>query len=550
MTRSSYFSLCVLVMLARLSVVTISVAQETQQATAEASPKLPEIADEPKTIDPTTLMPDKLTTLATVDLSDSSLGEVMDWLRNEPKLVVRLNNSTLSEIGVLPSEPISDHLDNGPIYLLLNRLRSLNLAWYFEDDIVHITSTEDAENRLTTLSYNVGDLLDSDYERDNLAQVIERTVAPDSWDDVGGAGALTFLGDVMFIRQTEKIQREIQGLLSALRRHARQTFVLDPTQHLAMREKLKANVSVDFLDTPLVTAVSQLAEQADVDLRLDMPALRVMRMREREPITLKLTDHTLATVLQAITTNFKLTWILRDGVLWITTPDDAESFQKIAVYDVRDLCRDEDESQALSDAVTTQTEPALWDDVGGPGTLVFAKPGTMVIRNEERVLMKVLELLEAYRTALRASKSRNRDKEDPQEVITVYYRMHANVAESLQPLLPAIVKPDSWKVQKPDAPGVILNVASPPDLSERPGPLAGTSDNSKYAESLVISRAVLIITQTREIHKEIAEVLRRIEKGDPMPDEEAEGKGMGGGMGGFGGGFMSVPSACVHARQP
>ena len=445
MTRSLCFALCVRVMLACLPVITICVAKETQQATEKAASKLPEIADEPRTIDPATLMPDKLTTRATVDLSESSLGEVMDWLRDEQKLVVLLNNSSLSEIGVLPSEPISDHLDNGPIYLLLNRLRSLNLAWYFENDIVHITSAEDAESRLTTLSYNVGDLLDSDYEQDNLAQVIERIVAPESWEDVGGAAALTFLGDVMFIRQTEKIQREIQGLLSALRRHARQTFVLDPTQHLAMRQKLKANVSVDFLDTPLVTAVAQLAEQADVDLRLDMPALRVMRVREREPITLKLTDHTLATVLQAITMNFELTWILRDGVLWITSPEDAELFQKIAVYDVRDLCRDEDESDALSDAVTTQTEPALWDDVGGPGTLVFAKPGTMVIRNEERVLMEVLDLLEAYRTALRASKPRDRDKEDPQEVITVYYRMHANVAESLQLLLPAIVKPDSWK---------------------------------------------------------------------------------------------------------
>jgi hypothetical protein len=473
----------------------------------------------------------------------------MDWLRDEQKLVVLLNNSTLSEIGVLPSEPISDRLDEDPVYLLLNRLHSLNLAWYFEDGIVHITSAEDAESRLTTLSYNVGDLLDSDYEQDRLAQVIESAVAPESWENVGGTGALTFLGDVMFIRQTDKIQREIQGLLSALRRHARQTFVLDPTQHLAMRQKLKANVSVDFLDTPLVTAVAQLAEQADIDLRLDLPALRAIGVREREPITLKLTNHTLATVLQAMTMNFKLTWILRDGVLWVTSPEDAELFQKIAVFDVRDLCRDEDESAALRDAVMTQTEPDLWDDVGGPGTLVFAKPGTMVIRNEERVLMEVLELLEAYRTALRASKPRDRDKEDPQEVITVYYRMHANVAESLLMSLPVIVKPDSWKTRKPAEPGVIVKVASPPDLSERSGSLTGAPDDSKDAERLVISRSVLIITQTREVHGEIVEVLRRIERGDPMPGEEAGIMGMGG-MGGFGGGFMSIPSARVPTRRP
>ncbi len=549
MTRPLSFLLVVLVMLAWLRAVTVSVAQEAQQAAVEAELKLPEIAEEPKTIDPATLMPAELSVAATVDLSDSSLAEVVGWLRDEQKLVVLLNSSTLSDINMLPSEPISDCLDNEPIYLLLNRLRSLGLAWYFEDGIVHITSMEDAEIRLSTQSYNVGDLLDAGYEQDDLARVIDSVVSPESWESVGGPGALTSLGDVMFIRQTDEIQRETQGLLTALRGHARQTFVLEPTQHQSMRQKLEENVSVDFLDTPLVAAVRQLAEDTGVDLRLDMPCLRDNRIREREPVTLKLTDRTLATVLQAIAMNFNLTWILRDGVLWITSPDEAELCQKIAVYDVRDLCRDEDESKALSDAVTSQAEPESWEDVGGPGTLIFAKPGTMVVRNEERVLMDVLALLESYRAALRASKPRDRDKEDAKEVITFYYRMHANVAASLQMFLPMIVKPDSWKIHRPSAAGTILNLSSLPDLS-RSAPLVGTSDeDSENAQSLVISRAVLIITQTREVHEEIAEVIRRVETGDPMPGA-AGGMGAGmGGMGGFGGGFMSVPSDSDREKE-
>jgi len=542
MNRSLSFPCSVLFVTACLLVPTACVAQEGRTA-AEAKSKLPEIAEEPKTIDPAKLMPAELSAKATVDLSDSSLGEVVDWLRDEQKLVVLLNNSTLSEIGVLPSEPISDRLADEPVYLLLNRLQALNLAWYFDDGIVHITSAEDAENRLTTVSYNVGDLLDAGYGQEELSMVIDCAVAPETWESVGGAGALTSLGDVMFIRQTEKVQREIRGLLTALRRHGRQTFVLDPPQHLAIRKKLNENVSVEFVDTPLVAAVKQLSEDTGVDLRLDMRALRSVQVREREPVTLKLTDHTLSTVLQAITMNFDLTWILRDGVLWITSPEEAESFQKIAVYDVRDLCRDEGESAALSDAVTGQTAPRLWDEVGGPGTLIFAKPGTMVVRNQERVLMGVLSLLESYRTALRASKPRDREEEDPKEVITVYYRLHTNVAASLQVFLPTIVRPDSWKNNRPSAVGVILNVASPPDLSKRSGSItAASGDSFENVQTLVVSRSVLIITQTREVHDEIGEVIRRIETGDPMPGTtEGLPAGMGG-MGGFGGGYLSVPS--------
>ena len=104
-------------------------------------------------------------------------------------------------LGVQSGEPISDRLDNAPIYLLLNRLRASGLAWFFEDEILHITSTEAAVEHMTTIPYNLGDLLDADYDADSLMTVIESAIAPDSWATVGGDGVLNFLGDVMFMRQ-------------------------------------------------------------------------------------------------------------------------------------------------------------------------------------------------------------------------------------------------------------------------------------------------------------------------------------------------------------
>jgi hypothetical protein len=339
--------------------------------------------------------------------------------------------------------------------------------------------------------------------------------------------------------------------LAALRNHARQTFVLDPLQHLVLRQKLEANVSVDFLDTPLEAAVRQLAADSRIDIRLDMPALREIRVREREPVTLKLADRKLKTVLQAMVSDLNWTWILRDGVLWITNPDRTDTFLKTAVYDVRDLCRDEDESAALLDAVTSQAASDTWEETtGGAGTIGFARPGTLVIHNLESVLMEVLELLETYRTALRASKPRDRNAVDPQEVITHYYRLHANVAESLVRLLPELVQPDTWGNETaPEAKGEIILAASPPDLSSA-GQLAKAAPGSDSADAhaLVVSRAVLIIRQTRAAHDEIAEVIQRVESGDPVEGDPVEGAagGMMGGMGGFGGGFFSVPSAFTN----
>ena len=485
------------------------------QSPAESNSPLPIIADEPKTIDPGEVLPPQLAAAATHDFADSSLREVIAWLQNEHRLVVLLDKKALAEIGVTAAEPVSDRLVEAPIYLLLNRLRSLGLGWYFDNDILYITSHEVLKERATTRTYNVGSLLDAGFEPDRLEEVITSTIAPDTWEDVGGQGAVSSLGDVLFVRQNDDMHCEIEALLQALGKPGRQTFLNDPVQHLGLREKLKENVSVDFQDTPLEAVVQRLAEVASIDVRLDVSALRSARIREREPVTLKLVDRSLETVLQAVVLDLELTWVIRDGVLWITSVEEAEAYLKTAVYDVRDLCRDAGESASLISAITSQAEPSSWADVGGEGSIQDARPGVLVIRHREQVHQNVLQLLETYRSALRSSKPRQRRGDDPKEVITVYYRLHANVARDLSTMLPLLVQSDSWKSeQRMEAPGTILVVSSVPELS-------GAADTAKNAKETGQSlappfseRAVLIVQQTRAVHEEISRIIARVESGD------------------------------------
>jgi hypothetical protein len=430
--------------------------------------------------------------------------------------------------------------------------------------VLHVTSVAVAEEHLTTIPYSIGDLIDAGYDTDTLDVLIEDTVAPDAWDSVGGPGVVSFLGDVMFVRQTDGLHREVSGLLAALREHGRRTFAFDPPQHLRLREKLDENVSVAFRDTPLEAAVEQLAEKTQIDIRLDKPALDSVKVRQRQPITLSLADRKLKTVLQAMLIDLDLSWMLRDGVLWVTTRDEVESFCKTAVYDVRDLCRDGGESESLEVAILSQTG-SDWDDVGGIGSMESPRPGTLVVYNTEDALDEVLNLLETYRTALRSSKPRQKPEEDPNQIVTVYYRMHANVAEGLAKLLPRLVRPESWKTEdQPEAPGDVILAPSVPDLSEVNGvteSASQTKGSEQSARTLVIARAVLIIRQTRAVHDEIEKVIRRVESGDPQMDDEMMGMGgMGGGMGGggaalpsstgggFGGGFFSVPAQKTGLR--
>jgi hypothetical protein len=521
------------------------------QPPSESSPTLPIIADEPKTIDPGEVLPQRLAAVATRDFSDSSLREVIAWLQDEQQMVVLLDKNALAEIGVTAAEPVSDRLMEAPLYLLLNRLRSLGLDWYYDDEILHITSREVGETRATTRTYNVGSLLDEGFDLDRLEDVIRDTIAPDSWENVGGEGVVSSLGDVLFVRQNDDVHREVAALLKALGKPGRQTFLNDPTQHQRLREKLQGNVSVDFQDSPLEAAVQRLAEEASVDVRLDVSALRNARIREREPVTLKLADRSLETVLRAVVLDLDLTWVLRDGVLWITSAEAADEFLKTAVYDVRDLCRDSGESEALIGAIKSQAEPSSWDDVGGDGSIEFAKPGILVIGHREQSHQKVLQLLETYRSALRSSKPRQRSGDDPNEVTTVYYRLNAKMARDLSTILPLLVRPDSWKSdQRMEAPGTILVVSSIPEPSGASEVAKIANETDQSLARLFIERAVLIVQQTRAAHEEIAKVIARVESGDARTFGAAGMMGGGMGMGGFGGGFFSVgpESALKHIK--
>ncbi len=516
-----------------------------QEDTAEAPP-VPEIVDTPRTIDPAAFVPPPLAKRATHDFSDSSLREIVEWLQEEQGIAVVLDERALDDVGASPLDPVADRLDDAPIYWLVDRLEVLGLAATYEDNVLYITTAEEIEvNYLTTVPHNVGDLLDQGYKLANLRSAIRNTIAPESWDDVGGSGGLNALGDVLFVRQTEYVQREVQGFLAALRDHGRQTFISEPPQHLRMKEQLDQIVSVDFQRTPLEVAVRQLMEMSGIDIRLDYRELRDVGLRGREPVTLKLRDRPLETVLQAFGLNKGLTWMIRHGVLWITTRERADLSGKTAVYDVRDLCQNRDESGALIDAIISQVEPELWDDVGGQGSIEDVKPGTLVIAQTDQRHAEILNLLETYREALRNSKPRQADQDDLNEVVTVYYRMHAEVARDLAKLLPEMVQPETWKKPlRPEATGTILFAASDPELRDTVFKANQEGESGQAAASIALAQAVLIIRQTRAAHKEIAEVIRRVEEGDPREDEQNRAIRGGFGGGGFGGGgFFRVTEA-------
>lgn len=452
------------------------------------------IADDPKAVDPASLIPNPLTVPITVKFEGDPLKSVFDWIAREQKINLLVDNRALAAAKLLDSEPVVEALNNEPFYLLLNRLKSLGLYWYMQDGSLSITSQ--AKKHETTMQYNLGDLLDTGFTPYELYFTI-KSCSGGNWDNEETASA-TILGDVLFVRQSDDVQMEVAGLLAALRNHGRRTLTLDVPQNEALRAALDKKVTVDFEETPLVVALQDLSAQAQISIRLESKGA----VRERTPVSLKVEEQKLSTVLQSLISNLGLSWHLKDGVMWIAGPDAAGLYNKTAVFDVRDLCRDQEEAKALKETIRNQFRSKQRPPVETP------KTGVLVIRGSEQMLDEVLQLLGQYRAALSVSKLRLPKVEtlDPKEFVTGYYRLPKPMAEDLLTRLPLIIQPNSWKsTERPVERGTISEIST-----DSRGPANATAARPT-SENLV-----LVIHQSRAAHQEIGKLIQTLLDARPV----------------------------------
>lgn len=487
------------------------------------------ITEGPATIDPVALLPKILAAPASVAFDGESLLEMASWFEKQHNLKMVFDRSALDELRIPLGEPVYDQLDNEPVYLLLNRLSMLDLAWYYDDGLIRVTTQEEAETLQRTVPYTLGDLLDEGFQRDAIYDSIISTIDAETWAENGGGEAeLQWLGDVLFVRQTDETQRRVAGFFAALREYGRQTFILDPPKHIKLRDQLNQPVTIQLNQTPLVVAIEKLATVAEIDIRLDKNGIEELGIRAREPITVDLDQRSLRTVIEVAFGDLDLTWMLRDGVLWITPYQVAETEIKTAVYNVSDLARDASEGDALANAIFSQMMPGSWaENGGGESEITFAKAGLITVSQTEAGHEQLLSLLERYRKALSQSKPRKEKGSDPDEVLTHYYRLPEQVAVGLHRVLKDLVAADSWKSeQQTEAVATILIVPSDAEYQTK-----------QKGEARVIPQSTLIIKQTRSAHEEIAELIEKIRRGD-VPAKESSGGLGGGGSGSFGGGFF------------
>ena len=188
-----------------------------------------------------------------VDLQNVPLTELRQYFKTRYGLQVNLNRDALSVLGFSADTRVT-LVGQGTIAQLLDRMvSSLDCTWCVVGNSIEITTVEEAQKLAIVKVHDVTDLVFNEvghYEIDfdTLIDLITSTVDPDSWDEFGGEGSIQEFPrgqrGLVVISNTFRIQKQIDGLLDALRR----------TSGLASAPPASFSTSPESDDLPLPAA--------------------------------------------------------------------------------------------------------------------------------------------------------------------------------------------------------------------------------------------------------------------------------------------------------
>jgi hypothetical protein len=173
-----------------------------------------------------------------VDFVETPLQDVIEFLKDFHKIEIQFDTKALGEAGIDHATPITKNFKGISLRSALRLLLGeLNLTYVVRDEVLSITTPQQAAQMLSTRVYPIGDLAIASatplsdgtsggygphvVRDESLDNLIRTTVEPKSWNVSGGPGTLAVISldskRVIVVYQTYAVHRQIRALLDSLR---------------------------------------------------------------------------------------------------------------------------------------------------------------------------------------------------------------------------------------------------------------------------------------------------------------------------------------------
>jgi hypothetical protein len=164
-----------------------------------------------------------------LDFTQVPLEEVVNLLQEEYGIPIQVDAAALEATGLDTTEEVTVNLHNISVRSALElMLKQLQLTYIIENEVLMITTPEEAESQLVTCVYDVRDLVrkaDSASGTSNpadfkpLIDTITSCISRNTWRDNGGGDAdiRPLQPGLIVISQTRAVHDDIRSLLATMR---------------------------------------------------------------------------------------------------------------------------------------------------------------------------------------------------------------------------------------------------------------------------------------------------------------------------------------------
>jgi hypothetical protein len=199
---------------------------------------------------------------------------------------------------------------------------------------------------------------------------------------------------------TAKPQAEVKAKMEEKPQAEAKPEVKPTSTDPGIQARLATAVSqIELSDMPLADAVTLLAGMSNVRVTFDVDAMRELGATLHDKVSVSLSKTSAGEVLAAILASRKLTCVVQDGWVLVTSPAEYRESLREVRYTVSDLTGEATAAtEELARLVEKLVVPESWQANGGRGT-IRAKEGALEVNQTGSVHSQVLVFCEKLRTA-------------------------------------------------------------------------------------------------------------------------------------------------------
>jgi hypothetical protein len=342
----------------------------------------------PPQVDAATRLADPL---PAIEMTDMRLAAAVDLLAAMAATPITLSPEAMLELGVTPQDPVSVRLSETTVGKALGAVAAQRgLAVAVDGGQVLLTTPAEYRESLRKIRYTVSDLTSDDKAAvAELASLVRKLVAPESWQAAGGRGSVEPEQGVLVVVQTGEVHQQVltfcEKLRAArqkpLRSHERPERFTLVTHADQAREMLGRPVTVNFHEpAPLGRILAFLAEATHSTILMDHAALAAAETSDRVEATLTVQKRGLGEALTELLRPLGLGYrTVGPGLIQVTTPEGLDERLELEFYPVRPWLDRGVQGQRLAEELKRRVAPATWSDVGGLAEIWFDPPSRSLV---------------------------------------------------------------------------------------------------------------------------------------------------------------------------